>query len=183
MACESKPVLGVKTGQARQLRLGAATAYSNLWVGAPRQCPPFSCGEAETPLAVSTTLFHYLSAKRARTIFFFFFNSQNRRAMWYVKSIPLLIHRGLEDALLKEKKFRKLIVLHVWQKCFWYKWCNFIVTAAVARNMCVCPHVIFIYFCYGIYGMIEGENIKSTVCPLQGLPAVILSGIIFKNYQ
>uniref|UniRef100_A0A8C5TTQ3 Leukocyte surface antigen CD47 n=1 Tax=Malurus cyaneus samueli TaxID=2593467 RepID=A0A8C5TTQ3_9PASS len=34
------------------------------------------------------------------------------------KSTPLLIHRGLEDALLNEKKFRNLVVLHVWQKCF-----------------------------------------------------------------
>ncbi|KAM9022246.1 leukocyte surface antigen CD47 isoform 9-T9 [Ara ararauna] len=34
------------------------------------------------------------------------------------KLTPLLIHRGLEDALLNEKKFRKLVVLHVWQKCF-----------------------------------------------------------------
>lgn len=59
----------------------------------------------------------------------------------------------------------------------------YIVTAAVARNMCVCPHVIFIFICNCIYCMVEGENIKSTVCPLQGLPAVILSGIIFKNYH
>lgn len=44
-------------------------------------------------------------------------------------------------------------------------------------------HVIFLSFCCGICGVVEGENIKSTICPVQGLPAVILSGIIFKNYH
>lgn len=30
------------------------------------------------------------------------------------------------------------------------------------------------FFCSGIYGVLEGENRKSTVCPLQHLPAVYL---------
>lgn len=36
------------------------------------------------------------------------------------------------------------------------------------------------FFYYGIYGVVEGENIKSTVCPLKRLPAVYLVVLLLK---
>lgn len=36
------------------------------------------------------------------------------------------------------------------------------------------------FFYYGIYGVVEGETIKSTVCPQKHLPAVYLVVLLLK---
>lgn len=46
--------------------------------------------------------------------------------------------------------------------------------------MCL-PKRDLYFFCYGLYGVVEGENIKSTVCPLQQLPAVYLVVLLSKT--